>query len=121
MKIYIGHSTGFDYINELYRPIRNSTLNNEHQIVLPHEESKGLFNSKDFLKECDLMIAEVSYPSIGLGIEIGWADANKCPVICIYKKGQKITGALKAVTDKFIEYGSEEEMIVLLDKVIKEI
>lgn len=74
MKIYVAHSSGYDYQNELYSPIRNSTLNTKHQITLPHENSIEQFNSKEFLKKCNLVIADVSYPSTGLGIELGWAN-----------------------------------------------
>ena len=57
------------------------------------------------------MIAEVSYPATGLGIELGWADMHKCPIVCIYRSGQKTSGSLKVVTDKFIEYTDKQDML----------
>jgi len=119
MKIYIGHSRGSDYQKNLYDPIRNSQFDKQHEIVLPHEESFESRSSKDFLKTCDLMIAEVSFPATGLGIELGWADCLGCPIICIYKKGSKISNSLKGVTNKFIEYADEREMVDLLGKSLK--
>jgi hypothetical protein len=84
-KIYLAHSTGFDYKKELYKPIRGSQLNKENKILLPHEKSIEPFNSKElFQKETNLIIAEISYPSTGT--ELGWADSFGIPVICIYKK-----------------------------------
>ncbi len=72
MKIYIAHSRNFDFQNELYKPIRQSPLNNEHSFVLPHENSDEPFNSKEYLEDkADLLIAEVSDPATGLGIELG--------------------------------------------------
>lgn len=121
MKIYIGHSTGFNFKDELYQPIRASRLNSEHEIILPHEayaDAKD-FITKDIIKTSTVMVAEVSCPSTGLGIELGYADCFSVPIICIYKKGAKISSALKTVTNKFIEYSDEAEMITLLDNKLR--
>lgn len=121
MKIYIGHSTSYDFKNELYKPLRESSLNKKHTIVLPHENSNELFNSKDFLaKEADLMIAEVSFPSFGLGIELGWANLNNVKIICVHKKEAKVSGSLKAVSNDFIEYSNSKELVEKLEKRLKE-
>lgn len=121
MKIYVGHSTGFDFKEELYKPLRASRLNAEHEIILPHEKYEDAKDipTKDIIKTSAVMVAEVSYPSTGLGIELGYADCFSVPIICIYKKGAKISSALKTVTNKFIEYSDEAEMINLLDKELK--
>lgn len=111
MKIYVTHSSGFDFKNELYQPLRNSELNNQHQITLPHENSSEPFSSKDFMKECDLILSEVSHPSTGQGIELGWANFYDIPILCIFKNGTKPSDSLKTVSDKFIEYENSEDMI----------
>jgi len=117
MKIYFGHSKGFDFKNELYKPIRGSALNREHEILFPHETDE-FFNSKDRIKNCDLMIAEISYPATGLGIELGWAEMLKTPVLCVYRKGHKISGSLKVVTKDFIEYENTEDLVEKITKFI---
>ena len=111
MKIYVAHSREFDFKKELYEPIRNSKLNELAEIILPHEKSEELFNSKEGLKTVDYMIAEVSYPSIGLGIELGWANLYGTKIIAMHKKDTKVTGAIKAVTDNLIEYSSSDDFI----------
>lgn len=111
MKIYVSHSRKYDFLNELYLPIRNSVLNTLNEITLPHEKSDLPFNSRDFIPTCDLVIAEVSYQGIGIGIELGWADAAKVPIICIYKQGTEPSGSLKVVSSVFLEYSSKEQMI----------
>lgn len=111
MKIYVTHSTAYDFNKELYEPIRRSTLNNLHEIALPHEKSEELFDTKKYLTNCNLVIAEVSYPSTGQGIELGWADAKKVPIICFYKKGTKPSGSIKAVSSKIFEYTDKKELI----------
>ncbi len=115
MRIYIGHSREFDFKKEFYEPLKK--LN--YEFIFPHEHSDEPFNSKEFLKTCDLMIAEVSFPSTGLGIEIGWADFLEIPIIFIYKSGSKISGSLKLMKGKFIEYSDGEDLKRKLKKEIE--
>lgn len=118
MKIYVAHSSGFDYEEELYKPLRNSSLNNKHEIVLPHEHSPELFDTKEYLDNCDLVIAEGSFPSTGMGIELGWADMKGVRIVCLYKKGSKNSSKLNAVTKEFIEYSSPEDLISKLEDLL---
>lgn len=111
MKIYVTHSSSFDFKNELYQPLRNSALNSTNEITLPHETSSEQFNSKEHIKEYDVIVAEVSYPSTGMGIELGWANVYDIPILCLYKQGTKPSGSLKVVTETFIEYESREDMV----------
>lgn len=112
MKIYVAHSRGYDFVNELYNPIKNSDLSKKYEFVFPHSESDEQFDSKNFFKtDCDLVIAEVSYQKIGLGIELGWANILNIPIICIYKKGQEISGSLKVISNNFVEYENFDDLI----------
>lgn len=38
-----------------------------------------------WLCACDLVVAEVSTPSLGVGYELGWATGLKKPVLCLYR------------------------------------
>jgi hypothetical protein len=69
------------------------------------------FDSKTFLKKCDLVLAEVSYPSTGQGIELGWANMYGVPILYFYKKGTKLSHSLRATSNTFIEYENEGDMI----------
>jgi predicted DNA-binding antitoxin AbrB/MazE fold protein len=111
MKIYVAHSRAFDYENELYKPLRESSLNEKVEIILPHEKSEELFNSKEELKNVDYVIAEVSYPSTGVGIELGWANAYNTPIILVYKTGSVISASAGSVATKILEYSSSEELV----------
>jgi 2'-deoxynucleoside 5'-phosphate N-hydrolase len=42
--------------------------------------------SMNFLKKSDLLLSEVSYPSIGIGEQIAFAIQKKIPVICLYNR-----------------------------------
>jgi len=118
MKIYFGHSKSFDFKNELYKPIRESALSRNHHIIFPHEKSDLPTNSKDFLKTCDLVIAEISYPATGLGIELGWADAFNVPIFCLYKTGCHVSNSAKLLTENFIEYMDSKDMVEKIEEFI---
>lgn len=110
MRLYLTHSSGYDYKTELYEPLKQ-TLGKEYDIFLPHEEHDEGVKSKDIIPECDIILAEVSQPSTGQGIELGWADTSNKPIICFYRSGSKVSGALRFITDKRIEYKSSSDMI----------
>ena len=115
MNIYISHSREFDFENELYKPIRESSLNNFHTFFLPHENQRDL-NNLEILRNSKLVIAEVSFPSTGQGIEIGVANMLNIPVVCVYKEGSKISGSLKYATDKFITYKNSRDFIAKISE-----
>ena len=118
MKIYIAHNRQIDFINDLYKPIRDTNFA-DHEVVLPHEESDEPFNSREYLKTADLMIAEVSYPSTGIGIELGWADQYGCPIVAIHQDDCRASGSVRAVTDEVHAYSSKEELIQIIQSAIE--
>ena len=109
--IYVAHSKSMDYKKEIYEPFRNSPLNEACNIVLPHEHSDKPFNSREFLKDCEYMIAEVSHKSTGLGVEMGWADAYGTVVLCFHKEGVKPSESIKEVAYAIIEYSESEGLL----------
>ena len=38
-----------------------------------------------WLARCDLVVAEVTRPSLGVGYELGWAAALKKPLLCLHR------------------------------------
>ena len=111
MNIYVAHSNKFDYIKKLYDPIKNSKSLSMHNFFFPHDEANKLVKTKYIIKDYDLVIAEVSLPTIGLGIELGWADDSNTPILCIYESGTKISSSLKFITNNFIEYDNSKDLI----------
>ncbi len=109
MKIYFSHSSKYDYTNDLYLPIKKSDLIKENSFFFPEEHRD--VKSKDIITNSDLVIAEVSLPGTGQGIEIGWADFAETPILCVYKKGANISSSLRFITDKYIEYEDTADMI----------
>lgn len=119
MKIYISHSSKYDYINKIYNPIKKSHLNQRNTFFFPHDDNNKVINTKDVISKYDLIIAEVSLPATGQGIELGWADYTKTSILCIYKKGVQISSSLKFITNDFIEYENNIDMINKIDNYIK--
>jgi nucleoside 2-deoxyribosyltransferase len=44
-----------------------------------------------WINECDFLLAEVSTPSHGVGYEIGYALSLGKRVLCLYRKGRKVS------------------------------
>ncbi len=114
--VYVSHSKKFNFKKELYKPLKNI---NEIKFIFPHEKSDKPKSSKSIIKSSSAVIAEVSYPSISVGIEIGWADAFNIPVIYLYKKNTKISSSLKIVSRNFIEYDRIETILPEISRVLK--
>lgn len=113
MRIYVSHSTGFDFRSELYTPLQNSEISQSHTLILPHMASDIPYTTKELFekKQCDVVLAEVSYPSTGQGIELGWADLFGIRIVCVSKKGAKVSSSLQTVTKEFLVYEDGAEMI----------
>lgn len=117
MKIYVCHSCGYDYKKELYEPLRKSFL--EIEFFFPHEGDNSDLNTLNVIKDCDLVIGEVSFNSLGVGIELGRAQAYKKKVLLIYKKGQEYNKALRFISSNLKEYEDEKDMIRVVSEFLK--
>jgi nucleoside 2-deoxyribosyltransferase len=42
----------------------------------------------NWIKEADIVVAEVTQTSLGVGYEIGWADGKK-PIVCLYREQEE--------------------------------
>jgi hypothetical protein len=112
VKIYISHSRGIlDYKNCLYEPLRSSVLNTEHEIIFPHELSEEPYDSRGLLETLGLFGAEVSYPSTGLGIELGFAAERKVPIVCFHEHGTAYARSVKKVTEHIYAYTDGDDLV----------
>ena len=100
MKIYLAHSSNCDYINKIYKPILNDPELSKI-ITLPHME-KDYMHNRNYYDNFDLVIAEVSAPSTGLGIELGFFYDDKKPIYCLYQGDY--SKSVEVVAKKIIEY-----------------
>jgi hypothetical protein len=109
MNIYIGHASSFNYKEELYKPIQDLKLN-DCNFILPHANSTSPTNSKEQMKSIDLMIAETTHPSTGLGIELAWAEALGKRIVCIHQKGSVMSPAVLEICREVFEYDGAGEL-----------
>ena len=110
--VYFGHANAYDY-QEMYRVLIASNISKKYELILPHLNNPNKDNSKE-IDRCDLVVAEVSLPSTGLGIELG-RIFNKKPILCIHRKGVMVSGALKHITKEFMDYKDLPDMVVKLE------
>ena len=115
MKIYVGHSTKYDYKNEIYKPLLDSILSKKVEFILPHNTDKT-FNSKEVIENSNLFIAEISEPSLGLGIEIGRAEMKGKKILCMCNDKDKVPSSLKYVNVDVITYSDKNDMIKKIEE-----
>ena len=76
----------------------------------------------NWLLDSDIIVAEVTNPSLGVGYEIGRAIENNKKIICLYRKNNKnrlsamIAGAEKIIN---INYSNLNDFKLLIDKHLK--
>ena len=73
---------------------------------------------------CDLMIAEVSYPSLGEGMELAFAVQNKKPIIAIANHNANVSRMILGINDthfEIIRYNDIFETISEIKQKIKDI
>ena len=75
-----------------------------------------------WLRESDLVIAECTTPSLGVGYELAYAEAHGIPVHIFYNKFRTNLSAM-LTGDKYFHihpYGSEDEIYPLLDSILRD-
>lgn len=105
MKIYIAHSRKFDFKGELYAPLIVA-IGKQHELILPHANSDEPYPSQKLFEDagCDIVLAEISWPSTGLGIELGWAVLLKIPVYGLRRDDSAVSDAVLAACKSVITY-----------------
>ena len=119
MRIYIAHPTSIDYKNEIYKLLRNDNFFLTHELILPHENGDAIHNSREDYKNYDIVIAECSEPSIGVGIELGWLYDDKKPIYCFVKSGLHPSGAVVSIVEKVIEYNNKQDFVDKIKAIVE--
>ena len=73
----------------------------------------------EWLKSSDLIVAEISIPSLGIGYELGLAESLGKKVICLYDvNSNKTLSAMIGGNDNFeiVKYNSIDEVLEYLEK-----
>jgi nucleoside 2-deoxyribosyltransferase len=113
MNIYFACSiTGGREFEAVYQAIVHALAEDGHQVPTAHLAESGItareavidpheVYSRDvtWIRECDVLIAEVSMPSHGVGYEIGFALGNGKPVLALYQEGRKVSKMISGNPD----------------------
>lgn len=105
MNVYFACSiTGGREFESVYQQIVAALTADGHLIPTSHlAQSDVIENEREitpqsvyerdtnWIKNCDVLIAEVSVPSHGVGYEIGFALNLGKPVLCLYQQNRKVS------------------------------
>lgn len=74
----------------------------------------------EWIDECDVVFAEVTVPSLGVGYELAYAESKNKKVICMYEEGKNISKMITGNTN-FIHmpYTNIQELIEKIHQIMK--
>jgi nucleoside 2-deoxyribosyltransferase len=75
-----------------------------------------------WVNECDVLIAEVSTPSHGVGYEIALALLQEKPVLCCYQAGRKVSKMILGNTKPTLSlyaYQDAQDVLAELDRYLR--
>ncbi len=124
MNIYFACSiTGGRELESTYQQIVAALTADGHEIPTSHlAQSEVIENERElspqyvyerdvnWIKNCDVLIAEVSVPSHGVGYEIAFALGIGKPVLCIHELGRKVSKMITGNPDPAIITKSYENL-----------
>jgi len=109
MLLFFTAAPSFDAQKELASPLSAAKALKKHELLFPTLQ-KPPFDAHGALKASDIVFAEVSAPSLEVGLHLGWASATFIPIVCVSKKGTTLAPMLKDVSKFFIEYDSPADL-----------
>ena len=125
MKIYFaGSIRGGRQDAELYRKVI-AVLKEKHQVLTEHVGDLGLSTVEDkgdkaiyeqdtaWLRECDVVVAECTQVSLGVGYELAYAEAHGKEIHIFYRPQKTQLSAMLAGNERFHihKYADEAEIL----------
>lgn len=137
MNIYFACSiTGGRDFESVYQVITKALAEDHHEVPTAHLAESGITmleaaidplevyaRDVEWIRASDVLIAEVSAPSHGVGYEIGFALGLGKRVLALYEDGCKVSKMISGNPDsnlKVASYKSPEEAIVLIRRFLSE-
>ena len=133
MKIYFACSiTGGREYEKNYQAITRFLLDGGHEVPTAHLAESNILaveqvvipsdvyaRDVDWILSSDMLIAEVSVPSHGVGYEIGFAlNANK-PVLCLHDAGRRVSKMITGNPHPLLRVRAYEEISQAFDQINK--
>ena len=124
MKIYFAASIrGGREDEQLYRDLisamqRFGTVLTEH-IAHPRDIEMGMTDREVYdrdmawLVQSDVVVAEVTTPSLGVGYELAWAEHHGKPVLCLFRpsSGRRLSAMLAGPGVTVVEYETVDQAL----------
>lgn len=79
--------------------------------VMTLDKEKLILEQHHAIRESDFVVAEVTKPSHGVGMEIALARVLGKPVICFKKRGAHISNTIYSIANLVIEYKNVKDFI----------
>lgn len=129
MNIYFACSiTGGREYEPVYQAIVAALTGDGHEVPTAHLADSGAAAQEaelgpqavyardtDWIRACDVLIAEVSVPSHGVGYEIGYSLALGRRVLAVYQEGRKVSKMIRGNPDSnltLMKYQTPEDAII---------
>ena len=116
MQVYLAHATSFDYQQELYAPLQQLSIP-QVKLIFPHLQTAQPIHSKQLIAASHLILAEVTYPSTGMGIELGWAEQLVKPIYALYREGCTYSSSLKLITTAIYSYQDVQQLCAIVREI----
>lgn len=122
MNVYFSCSiTGGRTEEKTYQSIVNAMLAHGHEVPTAHLSASDVVDLEEivdpvevferdmkWLEECDVVVAEVSSPSHGVGYEIMYGLSLGKPVLCCFHQGKRISKIITGNTNPLLTMASYE-------------
>ncbi|NJL84106.1 MAG: XRE family transcriptional regulator [Chloroflexaceae bacterium] len=120
-------------IKAFYESIGNLARSLELNPYIPHINSDPIANpnltpqevfelDKHQVELADLVIAYVGVPSLGVGMELAYAETQNTPIILLYEKGKQISRFPRGIPTKIaeIQFEDYEDALIQLKAVLQQ-
>jgi hypothetical protein len=103
-----------------YGEVLTEFIGNDNLTGLGEEKLSDQFihdRDLEWLLSCDLVVAEVTTPSLGVGYEIGRAIENHIKILCLYRKidGKRLSAMINGAPKLTVfEYRDVEDIEAIL-------
>jgi hypothetical protein len=114
VRIYFSHATNSSFAAPVAEVLRAAL---KHEIIFPHQDSLAPLEIRPLFQAgvIDLVVAEVSCPSTGQGIELAWAAEANIPILCIYRNTTTPSRALEMIDARLMPYDACHEVVGFID------
>ena len=86
-----------------------------------HQENEMVETAFSEIDKSDLVIAELTTKSIGVGIEIGYANAKGKPIIYIRKSDSEYSTTASGCMTYILEYENESDLSESIKKILEQL